>query len=121
MAEEEVGVARCGCVLDICLCVFFRYNELMFLIDTCQAASMFRTFYSPNIVACGSSAVNEDALSVRPGGMGWDGMGWGGSPFSLCKTWWDGMGAPSLSVRPGGMGWDGMEASGWDGVVVAHS
>jgi len=47
---------------------FFRYNELMFLIDTCQAASMFRSFYSPNIVACGSSAVNEDALSVRPGG-----------------------------------------------------
>ena len=101
MAEEEVGVARCGCVLDICLCVFFRYNELMFLIDTCQAASMFRTFYSPNIVACGSSAVNEDALSVRPGGMGWDGMGW------------DGVGAPSLSVRPGGMGWEPLLCKTW--------
>lgn len=44
-----------------------RYNELMFIIDTCQAASMFTTFYSPNIVATGSSSVNEDSLSVsRP-------------------------------------------------------
>lgn len=41
-----------------------RYNELLFIIDTCQAASMFRTFYSPNIVATGSSSVNEDSLSV---------------------------------------------------------
>ncbi|XP_064395339.1 GPI-anchor transamidase-like [Halichondria panicea] len=40
-----------------------RYNELLFLIDTCQAGSMLRTFYSPNIVGCGSSAVNEDSLS----------------------------------------------------------
>ena len=44
--------------------IFFRYNELLFIIDTCQAASMFRTFYSPNIVATGSSSVNEDSLSV---------------------------------------------------------
>lgn len=41
-----------------------RYNELLFLIDTCQAGSMLRTFYSPNIVGCGSSAVNQDSLSV---------------------------------------------------------
>ncbi len=59
-----VHVCVCVCVY-MCVCVCDRYNELMFLIDTCQAASMFRTFYSPNIVACGSSAVNEDALSVR--------------------------------------------------------
>jgi len=52
------------------MCVCSRYNELMFLIDTCQAASMFRTFYSPNIVACGSSAVNEDALSVSQSRLG---------------------------------------------------
>ena len=41
-----------------------RYNELLFLIDTCQAGSMLRPFYSPNIVGCGSSAVSEDSLSV---------------------------------------------------------
>jgi phosphatidylinositol glycan class K len=40
-----------------------RYNELMFTIETCQAASMIHKFYSPNIVASGSSRVGEDALS----------------------------------------------------------
>lgn len=53
--------------LNAKLCGFHllcRYNELLFIIDTCQAASMFRTFYSPNIVASGSSSVNEDSLSV---------------------------------------------------------
>lgn len=40
------------------------YNELMFTIETCQAASMIHKFYSPNIVASGSSRVGEDALSV---------------------------------------------------------
>lgn len=34
------------------------------MIDTCQAGSMFTTFYSPNIVATGSSSVSEDSLSV---------------------------------------------------------
>ena len=41
-----------------------RYNELLFLIDTCQAASMFKPFYSPNIIGVGSSSVGEDSLSV---------------------------------------------------------
>lgn len=36
----------------------------MFIIDTCQAGSMFTSFYSPNIVATGSSSVKEDSLSV---------------------------------------------------------
>ena len=36
----------------------------MFTIETCQAASMIHKFYSPNIVASGSSRVGEDALSV---------------------------------------------------------
>ena len=47
-----------------------RYNELMFLIDTCQAGSMLRTFYSPNIVGSGSSSVSEDSLSVSHGTCG---------------------------------------------------
>lgn len=34
------------------------------MIDTCQAASMFQKFYSPNILAVASSLVGEDSLSV---------------------------------------------------------
>ncbi|KAF6031997.1 PIGK [Bugula neritina] len=40
-----------------------RYHELLFIIDTCQAASMYKKFYSPNIVAIASSKVGEDSLS----------------------------------------------------------
>jgi len=40
-----------------------RYNEIFFMIDTCQAASMFQKFYSPNILAVASSLVGEDSLS----------------------------------------------------------
>ncbi|XP_064616910.1 GPI-anchor transamidase-like [Liolophura sinensis] len=40
-----------------------RYHELFFMIDTCQAASMFQRFYSPNILAVSSSLVGEDSLS----------------------------------------------------------
>ena len=41
-----------------------RYNELLFIIDTCQAVSMYSLFYSPNIIGVGSSQVGEDSLSV---------------------------------------------------------
>lgn len=41
-----------------------RYHEVFFMIDTCQAASMYERFYSPNILAVGSSMVGEDSLSV---------------------------------------------------------
>lgn len=34
------------------------------MIDTCQAASMYEKFYSPNILAMASSLVGEDSLSV---------------------------------------------------------
>ena len=47
--------------------LFNRYNEILFLIDSCQAASMFKLFYSPNIIASSSSRVGEESLSVRPG------------------------------------------------------
>ena len=40
-----------------------RYNELLFVIDTCQAASMYEKFYSPNVLAVASSLVGEDSLS----------------------------------------------------------
>lgn len=40
-----------------------RYHELLFIIDTCQAASMYKKFYSPNVVAIASSLVGEDSLS----------------------------------------------------------
>ena len=41
-----------------------RYHELFFMIDTCQAESLFQKFYSPNILAVASSKVGEDSLSV---------------------------------------------------------
>ncbi|XP_045501942.1 putative GPI-anchor transamidase [Colias croceus] len=40
-----------------------RYNEIFFIIDTCQASSMYEKFYSPNILATASSLVGEDSLS----------------------------------------------------------
>ncbi|KAK1164121.1 GPI-anchor transamidase-like [Acipenser oxyrinchus oxyrinchus] len=43
-----------------------RYNELLFIIDTCQGASMYERFYSPNVMALASSQVGEDSLSHQP-------------------------------------------------------
>lgn len=40
-----------------------RYNEILFIIDTCQAASMYERFYSPGVLAVASSLVGEDSLS----------------------------------------------------------
>ncbi|KAI2087281.1 glycosylphosphatidylinositol anchor biosynthesis [Ophidiomyces ophidiicola] len=40
-----------------------RYNELLFMIDTCQANTMFTHFYSPNIIATGSSALDQSSYS----------------------------------------------------------
>lgn len=48
----------------LCVFVLQRYNELLFIIDTCQGASMYERFYSPNIMALASSQVGEDSLSV---------------------------------------------------------
>ncbi|MGH0148576.1 UNVERIFIED_CONTAM: hypothetical protein FKN15_026504 [Acipenser sinensis] len=45
---------------------FCRYNELLFIIDTCQGASMYERFYSPNVMALASSQVGEDSLSHQP-------------------------------------------------------
>ncbi|XP_060940231.1 GPI-anchor transamidase [Limanda limanda] len=43
-----------------------RYNELLFIIDTCQGASMYERFYTPNLMALASSQVGEDSLSHQP-------------------------------------------------------
>ena len=40
-----------------------RYHEIFFMVDTCQAESLCQKFYSPNILAIGSSLVGEDSLS----------------------------------------------------------
>eukprot|EP01116_Phalansterium_solitarium_P025470 TRINITY_DN9765_c0_g1_i2.p1 TRINITY_DN9765_c0_g1~~TRINITY_DN9765_c0_g1_i2.p1 ORF type:complete len:377 (-),score=100.55 TRINITY_DN9765_c0_g1_i2:223-1353(-) len=40
-----------------------RYRELMFMIDTCQANTMFTQFYSPSILAIGSSRLGENSYS----------------------------------------------------------
>jgi phosphatidylinositol glycan class K len=40
-----------------------RYHELLFMIDTCQANTMYTKFYSPNIIATGSSALDESSYS----------------------------------------------------------
>ena len=41
-----------------------RYNEIFFMIDTCQANTMYSKFYSPNILATGSSRIRENSYSV---------------------------------------------------------
>lgn len=41
-----------------------RYNEIFFMIDTCQANTMYSKFYSPNILATGSSEKDENSYSV---------------------------------------------------------
>jgi phosphatidylinositol glycan class K len=40
-----------------------RYNELLFMVDTCQAGSLFSSFYSPNVLAIGSSTKGENSYS----------------------------------------------------------
>ncbi|OMJ21226.1 GPI-anchor transamidase [Smittium culicis] len=40
-----------------------RYNEILFMIDTCQANTMYQAFYSPNIVAVGSSNKGQNSYS----------------------------------------------------------
>lgn len=40
-----------------------RYHELLFMIDTCQANTMYGAFYTPNIIATGSSAIDQSSYS----------------------------------------------------------
>ena len=40
-----------------------RYKEILFMIDTCQANTMYTDIYSPNILSTGSSAKDENSYS----------------------------------------------------------
>lgn len=40
-----------------------RYNEIFFIVDTCQAQSMSTKLHSPNIIGLGSSKIGQDSLS----------------------------------------------------------
>ncbi|KAK1919990.1 glycosylphosphatidylinositol anchor biosynthesis [Pyrenophora teres f. teres] len=40
-----------------------RYHEILFMIDTCQANTMYSKFYSPNILATGSSEIDQSSYS----------------------------------------------------------
>lgn len=41
----------------------FSYHEMLFMIDTCQANTMYSKFYSPNILATGSSEIDQSSYS----------------------------------------------------------
>jgi phosphatidylinositol glycan class K len=40
-----------------------RYNELLFIAETCQASTLAAQFYSPDVIAIGSSEKGENSLS----------------------------------------------------------
>jgi len=40
-----------------------RYHKLLFITDTCQAATLNNHFYSPNVLAIGSSLKDENSYS----------------------------------------------------------
>jgi phosphatidylinositol glycan class K len=40
-----------------------RYNEMLIMVDTCQAGTLFNHLYSPNVLAVGSSAFGENSYS----------------------------------------------------------
>ena len=41
-----------------------RYNKLLYVVDTCQANTMYSKFYSPGIISTGSSEIGESSYSV---------------------------------------------------------
>lgn len=40
-----------------------RYHEMLFMIDTCQATTMYNRFYTPNIIGTGSSSKDQSSYS----------------------------------------------------------
>ncbi|KAJ3189206.1 hypothetical protein HDU85_002831 [Gaertneriomyces sp. JEL0708] len=40
-----------------------RYHEIFFMIDTCQAASMYEQIYTPNVLAAASAIVGQNSYS----------------------------------------------------------
>jgi phosphatidylinositol glycan class K len=45
-----------------------RFHRLLFVADTCHAASLQRHFYTPGVLAIASADVEEDSLSMPPDG-----------------------------------------------------
>lgn len=41
-----------------------RYNRMLFMVDTCQANTLYNQIYSPNVLMTGSSALGENSYSV---------------------------------------------------------
>jgi len=44
-----------------------RYNRLLYVIDTCQANTLYSKLYSPNVISTGSSMLGENSYSVSCG------------------------------------------------------
>lgn len=61
MGEEEVCAARNHRAISFL--TLNRYHELLFMVDTCQANTMYSKFYSPNIIATGSSEIDQSSYS----------------------------------------------------------
>lgn len=40
-----------------------RYNEMLFMIDTCQANTLYKQFYADGVIATGSSELDESSYS----------------------------------------------------------
>ena len=65
-----LSVMICGVCGFLFLFLFFyickkRYNEILFMADTCQAATLYRDFTAPNIIGVGSSKLGESSYSVE--------------------------------------------------------
>ena len=65
MGEEEVRArsSQEHSGLRLIRYVMVRYHEMLFMIDTCQANTMYSRFYSPNIIATGSSEIDQSSYS----------------------------------------------------------
>lgn len=64
MGEEEVSKSKLHIEIDIQTnTCHSRYHELLFMIDTCQANTMYTKLYSPNIIATGSSELDQSSYS----------------------------------------------------------
>ncbi|EQC39993.1 phosphatidylinositol glycan, class K [Saprolegnia diclina VS20] len=42
-----------------------RYNELFFMVDTCQAGSLAKQLYSPNVVTIGSASTGQNSYAYH--------------------------------------------------------
>ncbi|KAL1631650.1 glycosylphosphatidylinositol anchor biosynthesis [Diplodia seriata] len=63
VGEEAVGSAAKGTAQGDANTSSHSYHEMLFMIDTCQANTMYSKFYSPNIIATGSSEIDQSSYS----------------------------------------------------------